>query len=80
MGQLRGVCTWIVLRVGRMETAPKPGRDIPPKKDRLQTKKKVEIFLGRKESFQARGRRGGARAANPQGCRSARGNRQAQPA
>ncbi|XP_006105519.1 WD repeat-containing protein 46 [Myotis lucifugus] len=40
VGQLRGVCTWIVRRVGRMETAPKPGRDIPPKKDKLPTKKK----------------------------------------
>lgn len=44
----------MVRRVGRMETAPKPGRDVPPKKDKLPTKKKVEIFLGRKESFQAR--------------------------
>ncbi|XP_002914375.2 WD repeat-containing protein 46 [Ailuropoda melanoleuca] len=40
VGQLRGVCTWIVVRVGEMETAPKPGRDVPPKKDRLQAKKK----------------------------------------
>lgn len=42
VGLLRGVCTWIVVRVGWMETAPKQGRDVPPKKDRLQAKKKVE--------------------------------------
>lgn len=58
-----------------METAPKPGRDIPPKKSKLQNKKKVEIFLGRKESFQPRGRRGGAGAAEDQGFCSTRGNR-----
>lgn len=29
-----------------METAPQPGRDLPPKKDKLQAKKKVEISLG----------------------------------
>uniref|UniRef100_A0A8C9A1I5 WD repeat-containing protein 46 n=1 Tax=Prolemur simus TaxID=1328070 RepID=A0A8C9A1I5_PROSS len=34
-----------------MERAPKPGRDVPPKKDKLQAKRKVEAFLGGKGSF-----------------------------
>lgn len=29
-----------------METAPKPNRGVPPKKDKLQAKKKVGISLG----------------------------------
>lgn len=36
-----------------METVPKPGRDVPPKKDKLQAKKKVEISLRWKGSFQS---------------------------
>ena len=34
-----------------METASKPGRDVQPKKARLQTKKKVETSLGWKGNF-----------------------------
>lgn len=43
-----------------METAPKPGRDVPPKKDKLQTKRKVSASLGGKGSFLLRGPGGGA--------------------
>lgn len=50
-----------------METAPKPGRDDRPKKDKLQAKKKVEISLRWKGSFQPRGRRGGSQVAEHQG-------------
>ena len=46
VGQLRGDCTCVAVRVGLMETAPKPGSDVPPKKDRLQAKRKVETSLG----------------------------------
>uniref|UniRef100_A0A4X1TFS5 WD repeat-containing protein 46 n=1 Tax=Sus scrofa TaxID=9823 RepID=A0A4X1TFS5_PIG len=42
VGQLRGVCTCVAVRVGLMETAPKPGSDVPPKKDRLQAKRKAQ--------------------------------------
>lgn len=42
-----------------METVPKPGSNVPPKKDRLQAKKKVGISLGWKGSFYLRGSRGG---------------------
>lgn len=58
-----------------METAPEPGRDVPPKKDKSQAKKKVEIFSGWKERFQLRGWRGGARATEHQGSCSARRKR-----
>ena len=59
-----------------METVPKPGSNVPPKKDRLQAKKKVGISLGWKGSFYLRGSRGGGRrAAEYEGSCSAGRNR-----
>lgn len=41
----------MVARVCEMETAPKLGRDLPPEKNKLQVKRKVETSPGWKGHF-----------------------------
>lgn len=42
--------TWIVVRVREMETVPRLGGGVPPKKDKPQAKRKVKD-LDEKEGF-----------------------------
>uniref|UniRef100_A0A8D1GYQ4 WD repeat-containing protein 46 n=1 Tax=Sus scrofa TaxID=9823 RepID=A0A8D1GYQ4_PIG len=73
VGQLRGVCTCVAVRVGLMETAPKPGSDVPPKKDRLQAKRKKPRRYWEEETAPT------AAGASPGPPRKQKKNREARP-